>query len=144
MSRILQNDRGKITETIGKKIEKIICVSGEDAKIEIFSLLLIWLKLKSEQCWYRLFLDAGCCFCERYDNYQEIYLEDTQDNPIYDLSDRFKIEGLTIISAVVSPLRISGVKLEIVLETQEKMIMWCNSIDSESNFSYLVQKNHTI
>lgn len=134
MTRFFQDDRGSISKIANKKINRLICIDGKNRNENILEMLVVWLKLQDEQCWYRFFLDAGCCFWATYDFYYE-YREDITNCPVYDLSDRLK--ALTINSAIVYPINDSGVKLEITLENKYRIVVWSEDIESESNLSII-------
>lgn len=103
---------------------------------------MIWLKVEQEECWYRIFLDAGGCFCETYalTEYKEVYGEDLdncEDCPIYQIESRFSLQGLIIVSTLVYPYNIfGGVELEIAFHNGERLILHeAKEPDSENNLS---------
>ncbi len=142
MTRIFQDDRGEFFELIDRAIEQIICIDGIDRHNTFTDIFLIWLKLKQEECWYRIFLDGGCCFASVYysgefaENYTED-LDNCQDCPVYQIDSRFALQGLTITSASVCSINLDGIKLEIVFDNRDRLILQAENLDSESNISII-------
>lgn len=110
MSRVFQDNTGNIHHFIDKRVEQIVCIDDEDTNTNILDFLVIWLKLKNERRWYRLFLDARCCFCDMYVRMEDVYLEDVENSPVYYLCDRFSFKDSTITSADVSLFNTTGIK----------------------------------
>ncbi len=143
MTLVFQDIQGEISELVNHSIEQIICIDGVDRNTTFTNIFLIWLKLKQKESWYRIFLDANCCFCSVYhsaeftDNYTED-IANCENCPIYQIDRRFSLSGLTIVSALVYPFNISyGVEFKIVFHNYYCLILRQEEIDSESNLSII-------
>ncbi len=144
MFRIFQDNKGEIPELVNRSVEQIICIDGVAHNTIFTDIFLIWLKLE-DSSWYRIFLDANCCFCEVYnsDNFIEVYTEDIEsceDCPIYRIDRLFLLQGLTIVAASVSLIISYGVKLKIVFHNDDCLILQAEVIDSQSNLSIIKSK----
>lgn len=140
MTRIFQDTEGEITELLDLSIEQIICIDGIDRNNVFTNIFLIWLKVEQEESWYRIFLDAGGGFCSVSDSseFKEYYTEDIdncEDCPIYQIENRFSLQGLTMVSALVYPYNIfGGVEFEIVFDNGDCLILReVKEPDSENN-----------
>ena len=140
MVRIFQDTQGEIIKLVDRSIEQIICLDGVDCENIFTNIFLIWLKLKSEGSWHRIFLDAGGCLCEAYDDavFAEKYAEDIdncEDCPIYQINSRFSLQGLTIISASVSSFNIDrgGIQLKIFFDNGDSLILQSEEVESGNN-----------
>lgn len=93
-----------------------------DNNIAFINIFVVWIKLRNEDLWQRVFLDTGACFWSTYDHWEEIYSEDIDNylfpNTEHNLAERFPLKNLTVISAIIFSYRYSGVKLKIILENK--------------------------
>lgn len=140
MKREFQDDKGCISNILNRKIETIICIGGRYIDTTILNLFAIWLKLHDESCWHRIFLDAGLCFAEIYDECQKAYREDRENHSVYHLGDCFQLQDSIVTSATVKPLHTSGVKLEIMLDSEYAIYVWYKNINSNTNLSINIKK----
>jgi hypothetical protein len=130
MEIILQDDKGNIPEIHGKTIIRLICVEClHDNGKKVPCLFL--LKLNESNFWYRFFLDVCFCVWEKYEHFPRENIEDTDDYPWYDLSDKTELKGLQILNTGVSKLE-EGVKLEIVLSNNRKIMLSTLSFDGDT------------
>ena len=60
MTRLFQDSMGNIPRIANKKVDRLICIDGKNFDGNILEMLVVWLKLRDEQCSSRFFLDAGC------------------------------------------------------------------------------------
>jgi hypothetical protein len=130
MARILQDNKGNIPEIHGKTIVQLICVESLYDNLKKRPCLFL-LKLNKSNFWYRFFLDASLCFWEKYKHFPKDDIEDTDDFPWYDLSDKTGLKGLQILNTGVSELE-EGVELEIVLSNNRKIILSTLSFDGDT------------
>jgi hypothetical protein len=130
MARIFQDNKGNIPEIHGKTIVQLICVESlyDGGKKEP---CLFLLKLNESDFWYRFFLDASLCFWGKYKHFPKNDIEDTDDFSWYDLSDKTGLKGLQILNTCVSELG-EGVKLEIVLSNDRKIMLSMLSFDGDT------------
>ena len=55
MTRLFQDSTGNIPRIANKKVERLVCIDGENFDGNILKMLVVWLKLQDEQCWHRFF-----------------------------------------------------------------------------------------
>lgn len=137
--RFFQDDSGTIDCLCGETIENIICVNWIDNNTKEENLFVLWLKIKYQDFWLRFFIDANCCFGEKYNlsEFRDIYTEDLEDNSSYNLSDRYYLHDRTIVLAEVNMINNkSGVKLSFYLDNNQTISMSCDTFDSNIKLNY--------
>jgi hypothetical protein len=123
--RIFQDDRDEILEIKNKIVDRIICLENFYENNNSLSSFIFWLQLTEQQSWYRFFLDAGACFWEKYDELDRNRWEEFDEaDRLHDLTKRYHLQNLTILSALVNPKGNNGVKLEINFNCDRKLIVW--------------------
>ena len=137
MTLVFQDTEGEITELLNRSVKQIICIDGIAHKNSFTNILLVWLKLEQEKCWYRIFFDAGLCFCSAYHSseFAESYTEDidnSDDCPVYQIDVQFSLQGLIISSASVYPINTSyGIEFKIMFDNGDYLIMQGTNFDSD-------------
>ena len=86
--------------------------------------------LESTQ-WNRFFLDAGICFWDIFSQLPEDDLENQEDYPWYDLSEKHNLKGEKILAINICPFK-QGVKLEIILSNENVFEISTSTVEDDT------------
>ena len=130
VARLVQDDQTTIDEIVGCHIGAFTCIFGYDDETRTPYPNIFLIETQENSNWHRIFLEAGICFWDLYEEFPDHDVEFEPDLfPMCEFVKGSELEGAEILSAVVNPYE-QGCKVEITFSggvTFEASIRTCTN-----------------